>query len=156
MVLVAQIAAVYAAILIPFKMGIPLVPGYAELRPANAFPIVASLLFGPVAAWGSGFGNLIGDCFGTLSPGSVFGFLGNFCYGYLPYLLWGRLGPLSSGREPELRSWRQAVEFVVICFAASLACALVIGFGVDLLGLIPFWILTPAILFNNLVMAILL
>jgi len=52
-VLVAQIAAVYAAILIPFKMGIPLVPGYAELRPANAFPIVASLLFGPVAAWGS-------------------------------------------------------------------------------------------------------
>ncbi|MCH6557817.1 MAG: ATP-binding cassette domain-containing protein [Nitrospirae bacterium] len=152
----AQIAAVYAAILIPFKMGIPLVPGYAELRPANAFPIVASLLFGPVAAWGSGFGNLIGDCFGTLSPGSVFGFLGNFCYGYLPYLLWGRLGPLSSGREPELRSWRQAVEFVVICFAASLACALVIGFGVDLLGLIPFWILTPAILFNNLVMAILL
>jgi len=51
-VLVAQIAAIYAAILIPFKVGIPLIPGFAELRPANAIPIVASLLFGPAAAWG--------------------------------------------------------------------------------------------------------
>ncbi len=48
-VLVAQIAAIYAAILIPFKVGIPLIPGFAELRPANTIPIVNSLLFGP--AW---------------------------------------------------------------------------------------------------------
>ena len=45
-VLVAQIA----AILIPFKVGIPLIPGFAELRPVNAIPIVMSLLFGPAAA----------------------------------------------------------------------------------------------------------
>ena len=77
-VLTAQIAAVYAAILIPFKVGIPLIPGFAELRPANAIPIVTSLLFGPAAAWGAGIGNIIGDCFGTLGPASVFGFLGNF------------------------------------------------------------------------------
>ncbi|MEK6619131.1 MAG: QueT transporter family protein, partial [Nitrospirota bacterium] len=109
----AQTAAVYAAILIPFKIGIPLIPGFVELRPANALPIVASLLFGPVAAWGAGIGNLIGDCFGTLGPGSLFGFLGNFCYGYVPYLLWGRLGPLSSGLDPEPKSWRQAVEFTL-------------------------------------------
>ena len=43
-VLTAQIAAIYAAILIPFKVGIPLIPGFAELRPANAIPIVTSLL----------------------------------------------------------------------------------------------------------------
>src|SRR3989449_7824923 len=60
-VLVAQTAAVYAAILIPFKVGIPIIPGFVELRPANAVPIVASLLFGPAAAWGAAFGNLIGD-----------------------------------------------------------------------------------------------
>ncbi|MCH7615405.1 MAG: QueT transporter family protein, partial [Nitrospinae bacterium] len=73
-VLVAQIAAIYAAILIPFKVGIPLIPGFAELRPANAIPIVASLLFGPAAAWGAGIGNMIADCFGTLGPASLFGF----------------------------------------------------------------------------------
>ncbi len=155
-VLVAQTAAIYAAVLIPFKVGIPLIPGFAELRPANALPIVASLLFGPAAAWGAGFGNLIGDCFGTLSPASAFGFVGNFFYGYVPYLLWGSLGPLSSGHAPEPRSWRQIVEFVLICAIASLACAVVIGWGVDWLGLVPFKILTTAIFFNNLVMALLL
>ena len=152
----AQTAAVYAAILIPFKIGIPLIPGFVELRPANALPIVASLLFGPVAAWGAGIGNVIGDCFGTLGPGSLFGFLGNFCYGYVPYLLWGHLGPLSTGLDPEPKSWRQAVEFTLICCAASLACALVIGWGVDLLGLLPFWVLAPPIFLNNFLMGLLL
>ena len=36
-VLVALTAGVYAAILIPLK-GIPLIPGFTELRPANAIP----------------------------------------------------------------------------------------------------------------------
>ncbi|MEW6543090.1 MAG: energy-coupling factor transporter ATPase [Nitrospirota bacterium] len=153
-VLAGQTAAVYAAILIPFKMGIPLIPGFTELRPANAFPVAASLLFGPAAAWGSGLGNLIGDCFGTLGPGSFFGFLGNFCYGYVPYLLWGRLGPFSSGLEPEPRSWHQTLELAIVCTAAALTCALVVAWGVDLLGLFPFHLLAPAIFLNNLVMGL--
>ncbi|MGH7168491.1 MAG: QueT transporter family protein, partial [Nitrospiraceae bacterium] len=155
-VLVAQTAAVYAAILIPFKVGIPLIPGFVELRPANAVPIVASLLFGPVAAWGAAFGNVIGDCFGTLGPGSLFGFLGNFCYGYVPHLLRGHLGVLASERGPTLSSWRHIIEFMVICSVASMACALVIGWGVDLLGLLPFWIVVPPIFLNNFLMGVLL
>jgi energy-coupling factor transport system ATP-binding protein len=155
-VLVAQTAAVYAAILIPFKVGIPIIPGFVELRPANAVPIVASLLFGPVAAWGAAFGNVIGDCFGTLGPGSLFGFLGNFCYGYVPHLLRGHLGMLSSERGPTPSSWRQIIEFMVICSVASMACALVIGWGVDLLGLLPFWIVVPPIFLNNFLMGVLL
>jgi energy-coupling factor transport system substrate-specific component len=51
-VLVALSAAIYAAVLIPFK-GFPIIPGYIELRPANAFPIVFGLLFGPAGAWGA-------------------------------------------------------------------------------------------------------
>jgi energy-coupling factor transporter ATP-binding protein EcfA2 len=155
-VLVAQTAAVYAAILIPFKVGIPIIPGFVELRPANAVPIVAALLFGPVAAWGAAFGNVIGDCFGTLGPGSLFGFLGNFCYGYVPHLLRGHLGVLSSERGPTPSSWRQIMEFMVICSVASLACALVIGWGVDLLGLLPFWIVVLPIFLNNFLMGVLL
>ena len=155
-VLVAQTAAIYAAILIPFKVGIPLIPGFAELRPANAIPIVASFLFGPVAAWGAGLGNLIGDCFGTLGPASLFGFLGNFFYGLLPYLLWNHLGPLSSGQRLDFHSWRQRVEFFIICILSSLACALIIAWGVEWLGLVPFRILAAAIFSNNLIMSLVL
>ncbi len=155
-VLTAQIAAIYAAILIPFKAGIPIIPGFVELRPANAIPIVASLLFGPAAAWGAGIGNLIGDCFGTLGPASLFGFLGNFFLGYLPYVLWGNLGWLSSGQPPMVKSWRQMMEYGVVCVMASAACAGIIGWGVEWLGLLPFIILAPAIFFNNIVMGIFL
>ncbi len=155
-VVTAQIAAIYAAILIPFKAGIPIIPGFVELRPANAVPIVASLLFGPAAAWGAGIGNIIGDCFGTLGPASLFGFFGNFFLGYLPYLFWGHLGWLSSGQPPIIQSWRQALEYGVICVVASGACAGIIGWGVELLGLLPFMVLAPAIFFNNIVMAIFL
>lgn len=155
-VLTAQIAAIYAAILIPFKAGIPIIPGFVELRPANAIPIVASLLFGPAAAWGAGIGNVIGDCFGTLGPASVFGFVGNFFFGYLPYVLWGHLGWLSSGQTPLVKSWRQMVEYGVVCVIASAACAGIIGWGVEWLGLLPFVILAPAIFFNNIVMGMFL
>ncbi len=48
-VLVALSAAIYAAVLIPFK-GFTIVPGYIEIRPANAFPVVFGLLFGPASA----------------------------------------------------------------------------------------------------------
>lgn len=155
-VVTAQIAAIYAAILIPFKAGIPIIPGFVELRPANAIPIVASLLFGPAAAWGAGIGNIIGDCFGTLGPASVFGFLGNFLFGYLPYLMWGHLGWLSSGQPPMVQSWRQGLEYGLVCVVASGVCAGIIAWGVELLGLLPFIVLAPAIFFNNIVMGLLL
>ncbi|HBP89745.1 MAG TPA: hypothetical protein DD706_18825, partial [Nitrospiraceae bacterium] len=155
-VLTAQIAAIYAAILIPFKAGIPIVPGFVELRPANAIPIVASLLFGPAAAWGAGIGNVIGDCFGTLGPASFFGLLGNFIFGYLPYVLWGHMGWFSSGEAPLHKSWHQMIEYGVVCVIASAACAGVIAWGVEWLGLLPFVILAPAIFFNNVVMSLFL
>lgn len=155
-VLTAQIAAIYAAILIPFKAGVPIIPGFVELRPANAIPIVASLLFGPAAAWGAGIGNVIGDCFGTLGPASVFGFLGNFFFGYLPHVMWGHLGWFSSGQPPMVKAWRQMLEYGVVCVIASAACAGIIGWGVEWLGLLPFVILAPAIFFNNIVMGIFL
>jgi len=84
-VLTAVIAGLYAAILIPFKVGIPLVPGFTEVRPANVIPIICSLMFGPAAAWGAAFGNTIADAFGTFGLGTIFGFIGNFLYGYIPY-----------------------------------------------------------------------
>src|ERR1700685_2979267 len=70
-VLCAISAALYAAVLVPFKV-VPLIPGVTELRPANAIPVVCSLLFGPAAAWGSAIGNMIGDFFGGVGPRAIF------------------------------------------------------------------------------------
>jgi len=147
--LVALCAAVYAAALIVFKAGIVLIPGITEVRPANLLPIVFSLLFGPAAAWGTAIGNLIGDFFGTLGPGSFFGFIGNFFLGYVPYKVWGHLGPLSSGEEPRMRTGRQWLELVVISLISAAACAVIISWGVDLLGLVPFKILSTIITAND-------
>lgn len=145
-VLVALTAALYAALLVPFKP-IPLVPGITELRPANVVPVVCSLLFGPAAAWGSAIGNLVGDFFGTLGPGSLFGFIGNFLLGYLPYRLWRllvRRGDLSA---------TTVLFFGLfdVCFLSAASCALVIAWGVDLLGLVPFKVLGTLITINNFV-----
>lgn len=152
--LVALCAAVYAAALIAFKAVIVIIPGYTELRPANMLPMAFSLLFGPAAAWGSAFGNLIGDFFGTLGPASFFGFIGNFLLGYVPYKIWGRLGPLSSGKEPRMRTPRQWVELVAIGIISATVCAVVISWGIDLLGLVPFKVLSIVITINNTIMHI--
>ena len=154
--LVAVVAAVYAAVLLPFKL-FTIVPGITSVRPANVFPVIFSIMFGPAAAWGAAIGNLIGDVFGgTLGPGSIFGFLGNFFFGLVGYKLWGNLGPLSSGEEPDMRSGMQLVEYAAIAVASSAVCAAIIAWGVDLLGLVPFTILGPTIMLNNSLAAIVL
>jgi energy-coupling factor transport system substrate-specific component len=154
-VLVALTASVYAAILIPLK-GIPLIPGITEIRPANVVPVVFSLLFGPAAAWGSAFGNLIGDFFGTLGLGSVFGFIGNFFYGLVAYKLWGKMGPLSSGQSLDSRSGRCILEYLLVAFLSSAACAAFISWGLDLFGLVPFGVVGLMIMLNNFVAAAIL
>lgn len=154
--LVAVTAAVYAAVLIPFKV-FTILPGLTSIRPANVFPIIFGIMFGPAAAWGSAIGNLIGDVFGgTLGPGSVGGFLGNFFFGYVGYKMWGNLGPLSSGLEPDFRSERikQFVEYALVAFAGSAACAAIIAWVADALGLVPFSVLAPIIVTNNSISAI--
>ena len=66
-ILVAVCAAIYAAALIAFKTAIPLIPGITEVRVANIFPMVFSLLFGPAAAWGASSASLATSCWG-ISP----------------------------------------------------------------------------------------
>lgn len=149
-VLAALTAATYAAVLIPFKVVLPFIPGFTEFRPGSVIPVVFSLLFGPPAAWGSAFGNLIGDIYGgTLTPGSTFGFVGNFLYGYIPYKVWGRMGFFSCGAAPAIHGGRQFLEYLVIAALAAGACATVIAWGVDMMGFVPFNILSSFILITN-------
>ncbi|GAB7095080.1 QueT transporter family protein [Halolamina litorea] len=156
--LVAVVAAVYAALLIPFKL-FTILPGLTSIRPANVLPVFFGIAFGPAAAWGSAIGNLIGDVFGgTFGPGSIGGFVGNFFFGLVGYKLWGNLGPLSSGEEPDFRNQRlrQLIEYVAVAVAAAAACAAIIAWVVDALELVPFSVLGPIILTNNAVSAVVL
>ncbi|UCH32961.1 MAG: QueT transporter family protein [Armatimonadota bacterium] len=149
-VLVALTAAVYAAVLIPLKVAIPIIPGFTEVRPANVIPIICSLMFGPAAAWGSAFGNLAGDIYGgTFGPGSAFGFVGNFLYGYVPYKVWRWLAHRVAVGAPVMNAGRQMVAYVGAVILASGACAFVIAWGVNLLGLVPFRVIGPIIFTNN-------
>jgi energy-coupling factor transport system substrate-specific component len=147
-VLTAISASLYAAILIPFKV-LPIIPGVTELRPANAVPVVCSFLFGPAAAWGAGIGNVIGDFFGGIGPGSLFGFFGNFLYGLIPYKAWSVL----TDGDPLPRSIVGWVGFLGVILLASGGCALTIGWGINAMGFIPFSILGNIILVNNFAVA---
>lgn len=141
-------AALYAAILIPFKV-LPIIPGVTEFRPANAVPVVCSLLFGPAAAWGSAIGNLIGDLFAGLGPGDMFGFAGNFLYGLIPYRAWEAL---SSG-DPVPRSLSDWIRILFVILVSAAGCALVVGWGLNFLGFVPFPVLGNLVLMNNFVAA---
>lgn len=150
-VLTAMSASLYAALLIPFKV-LPLIPGVTELRPGNAIPVVCSLLFGPAGAWGAALGNLIGDFFGGIGPGDLFGFVGNFLYGLIPYHAWRAL----TDGDPVPRTPAQWLGFVGVVALAAGACALVIGWGLNLLGFVPFALLGNVIFVNNFGMAVVL
>ncbi len=152
-VLVALSAAIYAAVLIPFK-GFPIVPGYIELRPANAFPIVFGLLFGPAGAWGAAIGNTIGDFVGgTLTVGSVGGFVGNFFLALLPYKMWSVFFRRDENMETNVDSGKKFGVYILVTILASTVCAVIIAWWVDLLGLFPFRVFFALIVFNNAIMA---
>lgn len=147
-VFTAMSASLFAAILIPFKVA-PLIPGVTEFRPANAVPVLCSFLFGPAGAWGAAIGNVIGDFFGGIGPGDLFGFAGNFLYGLLPYKLWRARGP----GDPLPDSAAAWVSLFACIGLASGACALVIGWGLAVLGFVPFYVLANLILLNNFAVA---
>jgi energy-coupling factor transport system substrate-specific component len=151
-VLIALCAALYVAVLLPFKIA-TIVPGITEIRPGAALPIVFSVFFGPAAAWGAAFGNTIGDIMGgTISPGTFFGFFGNFLYGYAPYrMIRNYLQPGES-----LFSVKGWLVFIFIIVLASMLCSFPIALGVDFLKIVPFSFLANTIFLNNVLVSIVL
>lgn len=145
-VLSAVSSALYVALLIPFKF-VQIIPGLAELRPAGSIPPLSSILFGPAGAFGSAFGNLIGDFFGTLGPGSIFGVIGNFLYGYLPYKIYRAIAEENFSWKMPFKNWL-ALEFSIAI--SAMVCAIIIGTGLDIIGIAPFKALANWITFNNL------
>jgi energy-coupling factor transport system substrate-specific component len=154
-VLVALSAAIYAAVLIPFK-GFAIIPGFTEIRPANVFPFVFGLLFGPAGAWGAAIGNLIGDFFGTLGIGSIFGFVGNFFLGFITYKMWGAYFRRGENMEPTVNTGKKLAVYIAISILASAVCADWIAWFNDLIGFVPFAALGSIITVNNAIAGIVL
>jgi len=147
LVIIAAIALTYAVLLIPFKQ-FQIVLWITELRPAGVVPVLSGILFGPAAAWGSAIGNLIGDFFGTMTWVSVFGFIGNFFYAYTAHLVWRAL---VRKNETVVMNVKQVGVFWLASVAASIACAATIAFGGEVLHIVPFLVLFPIILMNNVI-----
>ncbi len=150
-ILTALSAAIYAAVLIPFKGGIPIIPGITEVRPANVFPVIFGLMFGPAGAWGAAIGNTIGDLFGgTLGWGSIFGFMGNFYLGFVAYKLWGALGLVpADDMSQSTNTLKKLLAYIIITIVAAAACGIIIGWYLDLIALVPFAFLATVITINN-------
>ncbi len=148
-VLAAVTAALYVVILLPFKFA-TLFPGFTEIRPGAAIPVVCSLLFGPAAAWGAAVGNLVGDVLGgMLTPGSIGGFIGNFCYGWLPFLIWRAF----TRDEPRPTTPIHLAIYLFACAVSAAACAACIAPALYLMQ-VPVWkAITTTIFFNNTLMS---
>ena len=135
---------------------IALIPGITEIRPASLLPVIFGLLFGPAGAWGSAIGNLGGDLFGTLTPGSIFGFAGNFLYAYIPYKLWYCIKQRhGEDMTPAINSPWKLARFGTVAFISSTACAVTIAWGLNLLKLANFAAPAIIITLNNTVTTLL-
>ena len=150
-VLVALTALVYLASLFPLQ-GLTFFGGYADFgRIGVGIPVAFSFLFGPAAAWGAALGNLFRDIIlGALDPSSVFGFIGNFLLGYIPYKLWCAF----SAQEPDLRSIRKLALFAGTAVMACALCGLSIGWGLYWLGYAPFMMTAIIIATTNMLWAV--
>jgi energy-coupling factor transport system substrate-specific component len=100
---------------------------------------------------------LIGDFFGSFGIGSLFGFFGNFAFAYVPYKIWRNLGITpKDDHEPEPKSFKKILSFVVAAALGAFACALIIGWGLDLLNMVPFVATAGIIALNNVIPSIII
>ncbi len=122
LILIALSAVIYVLVLIPFNQVHVDIWGIS-LRPAAALPVVFGILWGPAAAWGLGIGNVAGDLFGSWSPMSLFGFLINFLYPYISYLLWHRLM-----KNHDIRMGTYSIGcYWIVSFVVTLACMVLLA-----------------------------
>jgi energy-coupling factor transport system substrate-specific component len=149
----ALTTALYAALLFPLRQFSFFSESADYLRIAMCIPVAFSFLFGPAAAWGTAFGNLLFDvATGPVSWITPLGFLGNFLIGYLPYKLWSKI----TLEQPDIKSVKKVGLFVGLCALACVICGLIIGWGLLYLFAIPFVMTSFTIFVSDLLWAILL
>ncbi len=146
-------AVLYEALIFPTQ-GLTIFGGHADFgRVGVGIPVAFSFLFGPAAAWGAAIGNIFRDIItGGIDGASIPGFIGNFLIGYLPYKLWS----LITTEKPDLRSIKKFGLFVGLAVLPCILCGVIIGAGLDWLGLAPFIPTAPLIALSNALWAVIL
>ena len=150
--LMAMTAGLYAAGGMTTK-ALQIIPGFTDLRPAAVFPVVLGVLLGAPACWGAALGNLVQDLLGgEFGPGSAVGLVANFLLAMVSWRVAALLGLGSqlSGREPARGfAWKGLLRFVPAALLASAACAVALGWGLDVMGSMPFAGLGNIVFLNN-------
>ncbi|MCL2216012.1 MAG: hypothetical protein FWB91_03210 [Defluviitaleaceae bacterium] len=116
--------AAFLALGIPFMVMV-IVEGFTGVRPVNAIPPVAGLLFGPVGALATGLANPIVDLFGTFGWSSLLGVVANFVAAFMPFRLWH----LFFDEPPNLHSTKNILGYIGICLISALTVAWFLAFG---------------------------
>jgi hypothetical protein len=150
----AVTTALYAALLYPVSQ-FSLFGFQADyLRFAMCIPVAFGFLFGPAAAWGAGFGNLIFDAVTNngLNWISPLGFLGNFLIAYIPYTLWHKI----TTEQPDMRSVKKLAFFMGLVGLGTTICGLIISWGLLYLYQRPFIMTTFTIIGSDTLWAVLL
>jgi len=138
-------AALYAAVLIPFK-GIMVLP-HIDMRIATAMVPAMGIMFGPAGAFGAAIGNLIGDFFGGITLGSSFGMISNFFFAYVPYKVWYAM---RGDNRPRTNTKRKLMKYVAASVAATLAEMSILCAGIGgVTQSLPYTVLPPVLLITN-------
>ena len=140
---VAIVAALFGGSLAA-TASIVFVPGIAYLRPAQVLAVVFGGLFGLPGAVGIALGNFIADLFaGTLTLGSVAGFIGNFLTAYVIYRI------LNTENKVTLKNGVKGVLlFMWALFVSAFVIAFYIPFWLALLNIIPAEVAWTAVFVN--------
>ena len=103
--------------------------GYSQIRPVNSIPAPVGMVFGPVGALGCAIGNLLGDMvrISTLQGTVVLGFIANFLSAYIPYKVYRAI----AGDMVNVHTWKKIGLFAWSAVLSCLACALFLGFGLE-------------------------
>ncbi len=137
-------AALYAALLIPFKAVV--VPPGVEVRVATVIVPAMGILFGPAGAWGAMIGNIIGDFFGSMSIASIFGAIANFCFAYVPYKIW------YSGKDnyPKTNTVAKVAKYLWGSAAGTFADVFFLCFGVSgVFSMLPYSVFFTILFVTN-------
>ncbi|MCL2839929.1 MAG: PP2C family protein-serine/threonine phosphatase [Defluviitaleaceae bacterium] len=129
------------------------------IRP-SALPPALGLMLGPFGVLGCALGNLIADIVSGYSLLMIaLGFVGQFTYGILPYLMWKSMNELvgDPSRPIRLNNVKSVVQYIVIVLVNAVIMAAFLGSIMQSIGVSPFVSTSTLMLFlNNFVFCIVL
>lgn len=129
-----------------------------EVRPASAFPPAFGMLFGVWGALGCAVGNFAADILsGYALEICIPGFLIQFIYGYLPYILWFGVRKKREKSVIRMKNVRHVMKYIGIVFVDSLLMAAMLGVLLQITGMGSLLSQSTLLLFfNNLVFCLIL